>query len=302
MILVVVLGAACLGGAVFLAIEAIVQPRRELRLSLQRASRTGVAPEAAAELPLDRPEPERLRVSGRAAEIVLRLSPRTSLDAVALRLASAGLAPRLGAHEYLAFRLAFGVGGAVLGMVVGVAGGNAALATLFAAAFGLIGFLGPELWVNARLRRRRESIRAELPNALDLLTVSVEAGLGLDAALARLTETTKGPLADELTILLGQMSVGESRGEALRRLALRVDVPEFGAFARAVIQADQLGVSLGKTLRVQASDVRKRRHAAAEERAAKAPVKMLFPTIFCIFPTLFIVVLGPPILRLIHGL
>src|SRR4051794_32702613 len=304
MIMLLVLGAACLGGAIFFVAEAIARPRRELRVSIERAARLERHMDVSVEDLVAAQAPARTRapLSRTAAMLVMRLSPRTSLDAVGFRLARAGLTHRIGPHEYLAARLALGAGGAVAGMVFGVAAGSPVIATMFAAAVGALGFFGPELVVNARLRARRDAIRAALPNALDLLTVSVEAGLGLDAAMSRLTETTRGPLADELALLLGQVGVGESRAEALRRLAERVDAPELSGFARAVTQADQLGVSLAKTLRLQASDVRQRRQAVAEERAAKAPVKMLFPTAFCIFPVLFVVVLGPPLLRLIDGI
>jgi tight adherence protein C len=303
MIMLLVLGAACLGGAIFLAAEALGQSRRELQLSIARAARRGRAPAAATDVaPAEAPSRSRFHFSAAAASLVMRLSPRTTLEGVAFRLARAGLSSWIGPHEYLAFRLAFGAGGVAIGMVLGIANGNAALAASFGVLFGAFGFFGPELVVRARLRVRREAIRAALPDALDLLTVSVEAGLGLDAALVRLTETTKGPLSDELTILIGQISVGEGRAEAFRALAHRVDAPEIAGFARAVVQADQLGLSLGRTLRLQASEVRQRRQAIAEERAAKTPVKMIFPLVFCIFPTLFVIVLGPPLLRLLHGL
>jgi tight adherence protein C len=162
---------------------------------------------------------------------------------------------------------------------------------------GAIGFLGPDYALTLKARGRKEKIRADLPDALDLLAVSVEAGLGFDASLAKLREHMDGPLAEEFGLTLSEMRIGESRGEALKRMSDRVDAPELSAFTRAIIQADQLGTSLGRILRVQAADARLRRQAAAEEKAMKAPIKMLFPTVLFIFPAMFLVILGPAILN-----
>ena len=146
--------------------------------------------------------------------------------------------------------------------------------------------------LRAQLDKKRE------PDALDLLAVSVEAGLGFDGAIAKITEHMEGPLADEFSLTLGEMRIGESRQDALKRMADRVDAPELSSFTRAIIQADQLGTSLGRILRVQAADSRLRRQAAAEEKAMKAPIKMLFPTVLFIFPAIFLVILGPAFMNL----
>ena len=151
-----------------------------------------------------------------------------------------------------------------------------------------------------RTRRRRELVRAQLPDALDVLAVSVEAGLGLDGAIVKLTEHMEGPLIEEFALTLGEIRIGESRHEALKKLTERVPTPEVAAFVRSVIQADQLGISLSRILRVQAADSRLRRQAAAEEKAMKAPIKMLFPTVLFIFPAMFLVILGPALLNLGH--
>ena len=142
------------------------------------------------------------------------------------------------------------------------------------------------------------TIRSELPDALDLLAVSVEAGLGFDGAVAKLVDHMEGPLIDEFGLMMSEIRVGETRTVALRKMAERVDATELSNFVRAVIQAEQLGISLGRILRVQATDTRLRRQAAAEEKAMKAPIKMLFPTVFFIFPALFIVILGPAFLNI----
>jgi tight adherence protein C len=149
-----------------------------------------------------------------------------------------------------------------------------------------------------KTRSRRDTIRSELPDALDLLAVSVEAGLGFDGAVAKLVDHMEGPLIDEFGLMMSEIRVGETRTVALRKMAERVDATELSNFVRAVIQAEQLGISLGRILRVQATDTRLRRQAAAEEKAMKAPIKMLFPTVFFIFPALFIVILGPAFLNI----
>ncbi|HWG56154.1 MAG TPA: type II secretion system F family protein, partial [Gaiellaceae bacterium] len=152
--------------------------------------------------------------------------------------------------------------------------------------------------VSGRARRRRDAIRAALPDTLDLLAVSVEAGLGFDGAVAKVTEHMEGPLVEEFNLTLGEMRIGESRHDALKKLADRVATPEVATFARAIIQADQLGISLGRILRVQAAETRLKRQAAAEEKAMKAPIKMLFPTVAFIFPAMFLVILGPAFINL----
>ena len=140
---------------------------------------------------------------------------------------------------------------------------------------------------------RQAAVAAELPDALDLLAVSVEAGLGFDGAVQKLTEHMDGPLIDEFELALGEMRIGEGRQEALKKMSERSASPEMASFVRAIIQADQLGISLGRILSVQAGDTRLKRQLLAEEKAMKAPIKMLFPTVVFIFPAMFIVILGP---------
>jgi tight adherence protein C len=152
--------------------------------------------------------------------------------------------------------------------------------------------------VSLKARQRREQIRVQLPDALDLLAVSVEAGLGFDGAVAKLCEHMEGALAEEFELTLGEMRIGEGRHDALKKLAERAAAPEIASFCRAIIQADTLGTSLGRTLRVQAIDSRLKRQAAAEEKAMKSPIKMLFPTVLFIFPAMFLVILGPALIEI----
>ncbi|MFI5262063.1 MAG: type II secretion system F family protein, partial [Candidatus Limnocylindrales bacterium] len=165
-----------------------------------------------------------------------------------------------------------------------------------------LGFVLPEYWLNRRIRARNKAILLAIPDTLDLLTISVRAGLGFDAALGRVVEKTTGPLADEFRRGLAEIRLGSARRDALRGIVARTNVPALANFIGAIIQAEQLGVSISKVLQVQSEQLRIERRQRAEEAAAKAPIKMLFPLVGCIFPSLFIVILGPAIILLMVNL
>ena len=226
----------------------------------------------------------------------LRVNPRSNTDTVSRRLMAAGLGLRITPNGFLALKGFLALGGIFLGSLIGSGKGLGGV-LMGAMMVGALGFLGPDYALTLKSRGRKERVRADLPDALDLLAVSVEAGLGFDASLAKINEHMDGALAEEFGLTLSEMRIGEGRQEALKRLAERVDAQELSAFTRAIIQADQLGTSLGRILRVQAADARLRRQAAAEEKAMKAPIKMLFPTVLFIFPAMFLVILGPAILN-----
>jgi len=233
------------------------------------------------------------------ARAVLRITPRASVETVTNKLLRAGLNRKVSPTSYLASKAILGFLGFVGGQVfASLAGVLASKALLLGVVFAFVGFMLPDVVLTLKTRTRKEILRAELPDALDLLAVSVEAGLGFDGAISKLTEHMDGPLADEFALALGEMRIGESRLNALTKMMKRVDTPELSAFVRAIIQADQLGISLGRILKVQAGDTRNRRQLAAEERAMKAPIKMLFPTVIFIFPAMFIVILGPAFMNL----
>jgi tight adherence protein C len=287
----------CLAGAVFLIGEVATLPSRERERSIRRASNYGFVRVAS---PLDAKKfreraMEPMRES--LARWVLKVNPRTSMESISLKLLGAGLGRRLTPTSFLALKGGSAVFGALVGFMFSTMAGSAT-GLLFTVALAAAGFFGPDYFVNLKARARRERIKADLPDALDLLAVSVEAGLGFDGAIAKITEHMEGPLADEFSLTLGEMRIGESRQDALKRMADRVDAPELSSFTRAIIQADQLGTSLGRILRVQAADSRLRRQAAAEEKAMKAPIKMLFPTVLFIFPSIFLVILGPAFMNL----
>jgi tight adherence protein C len=234
------------------------------------------------------------------AQFVARFTPQRSLESSRHSLELAGNPYNLTASQFWAVRAAaaiiLGVLIAALMFVTNAAWTQRILYPIIAAA---LGFFLPVLWLSSQISRRKNSIIKSLPDALDLLTVCVEAGLGFDAAMQKVTEKWKDDLAMAFGMVLREISLGKLRREALRDMADRMDVPDVTSFVAAIIQADQLGVSIAKVLRIQSDQMRVRRRQRAEEKAHQAPIKMLFPMVFLIFPSLYLVLLGPAVLQVI---
>jgi tight adherence protein C len=297
-IIFIVLGVLCLAAAAYFVGDAVTLPARERRVSVKRAANYGRFRTVLGTAQLPFSQRVLSPLGDRLARWTLKLHPKTSIDGVSTRLLAAGLGRSISPTTFLAFKSALAIGGVFLGAVFGGALTGAGGVLLFAIALGGIGFIAPDFAVSTKARSRKDRIRAELPDALDLMAVSVEAGLGFDGAISKLTEHMEGPLADEFALTLSEIRIGEARQDALKKLSDRTGTPELSSFVRAIIQADQLGISLGRILRVQATDSRLKRQAAAEEKAMKAPIKMLFPTVLFIFPAMFLVILGPAFLNL----
>jgi len=292
MTLLFLLAFATLAAAAYFGVEAVTAGAKARRTAVRRAGTYGRLRRKAL-------LPDRAQLSERAvvpvkealAHWVLRLTPKLRLEDVSRKLLAAGLGRRVSPTGFLALKGALAIGAL---LVLGVFKHNLL--------YGLIGAAGgaflPDVVVTFKARQRREAARVQLSDALDLLAVSVEAGLAFDAGITKLIEHMNGPLIEEFALTLGEMRIGRSRQAALKNLAERLDAPEVTTFVRSIIQADQLGISLGKILRVQATDTRQRRQAAAEEKAMKAPIKMIPPTAIFIFPAIFLVVLGPAFLNI----
>jgi tight adherence protein C len=293
--MLLILAFLTIGFAVYYLAEVATAPMRTRRNLVHRATNYGARTVSGKEVPRFKD-----RVTGpmlqKVGGLMLKINPRSSTDAVAKRLMAAGMR-NTSATSFIAVQGLCTVGGFLVGMLL-LGAASPGRAPLFGLAVGALGYMVPNFVLNSRVRSRQNAVAAELPDALDLLSVSVEAGLGFDGAVQKLTEHMDGPLIEEFELALGEIRVGEGRQEALRKMAERSASPEMASFVRAIIQADQLGISLGRILRIQAGDSRLKRQLLAEEKAMKAPIKMLFPTVLFIFPSMFIVILGPAFLNL----
>jgi tight adherence protein C len=173
---------------------------------------------------------------------------------------------------------------------------------IFVVMFAALGWVFPRMWLKGKVKARQKQVIKALPDAMDLITTCVEAGLGLDAALARVAEKSGGPLAEELTRMLRDIAMGKLRREAMTELDERIGVEELSSFINSVIQAEQLGVGIAQVLRVQSDQLRTRRRQRAEQAAHEAPIKMLFPLVLFIFPAFLLVILGPAAIRIAQSL
>lgn len=229
------------------------------------------------------------------------LAPPTVVARLDRDLQLAGLLPRWTVHRVLRAKLLATLTALAAGTLL-VAAAPAWWRIAVALLAIVVAYVAPDVLVASRARERQARIRSELPDALDQVTIAIEAGLGLETAIARTAQHGSGPLAEELARTIQDMRVGFSRKEAWLALAARTDVADLRRFARAIMQADQYGVSIAHVVRTQAAELRAKRRQRAEEAAMKVPVKILFPLLFCILPVLFIVVLGPGALNLLQVL
>ncbi len=234
---------------------------------------------------------------------VARITSSSFSERTEKRLAQAGSPGDMKVADWLGIKaIATGVVAGVMFIVFGVLAGDIPRGLMLALVGAGIGYIGPEFWLGRRVKARQKGIILQIPDALDLLTISVRAGLGFDAALGKVVEKMKGPLVDEFRRALAEVRVGKARREALRDIVPRTEVPPLTNFIGAIIQAEQLGVSISKVLQVQSEQLRIERRQRAEEQAAKAPIKMLFPLVGCIFPSLFAVILGPAMILIMQNL
>ncbi|WP_441867039.1 type II secretion system F family protein [Pseudarthrobacter sp. TAF60_1] len=214
------------------------------------------------------------------------------------QLAAVGRPKEWPLNRMLAIKPLLGLTGGVLGLFYLMAEPAPSRLAIMLGAIAF-GYFAPDLLLRSNAQKRREAIRQELPNALDQMLISVQAGLGFEAAMARAAQNGRGPLAEEFIRTLQDIQVGRSRKEAYLSMSDRVDVPDLRSFIRSIVQADAYGIAIAKVLKSQAQEMRLKRRQRAEEHAMKIPVKILFPLIFFIFPTLFIILLGPAVMNII---
>jgi tight adherence protein C len=298
--------AAIAGGAIILIAYGIAGNRTADPVQARLSQLGTMQAQSLEELELQQPFFERTvrPLAQRLSSLVLRRTSTSFMDRTEQRLAQAGNPGQLRVQEWLGVKVIGAAVGAVIVFLIAMfLLGTGPLIALAGGAAGMgIGYIAPEFWLSRRVKGRQKQIVLEIPDALDLLTISVRAGLGFDAALGKVVERLRGPLPDEFRRALAEIRMGKARREALRDIVPRTEVPALTNFIGAILQAEQLGVSISKVLQVQSEQLRIDRRQRAEEAAQKAPIKMLFPLVGCIFPSLFIVILGPAIILIIRGL
>jgi tight adherence protein C len=294
------------GLAIFVLVVGLLSPPRIDPVQARLTSLTSGGPiQSLEELELERPIFERTLQPflGRMTGLAQRLASPARVSRTDRRLAMAGYPGGMRTIDFLGLKVLLAAVGAIAGFVIlGVLGRSPLIGIIVAAALAGLGYVGLEFWLSRAVRARQHQILLAIPDTLDLLTISVRAGLGFDGALAKVVEKTRGPLADEFSRALAEIRVGRPRRDALRDVVERTEVPGLTAFVGAIIQAEQLGVPIAKVLQVQSEQLRIERRQRAEEMANTAPIKMLFPLVGCIFPSMFIVILGPAVILVLLNL
>jgi len=258
------------------------------------------------EIELSQPITERIIVPiiEKIGEITERFTPQNAIEETEKKLELAGNPPGIDPTIFWASRFiaAVGIGGLLLLVFsMGSMDWSWGRKLLMTGVFSLIGFFMPQLLLQSKITARQDDIRKSMPDALDLLTICVQAGLGFDASMARVAEKWEDALADEFERSLREIQLGNVRRVALRNMSDRIGISEMTSFVAAIIQSEQLGVSMSKVLRIQSDQMRTRRRQIAEEKAQQAPVKMLFPMALLIFPSLMVILLGPAALQLMDS-
>jgi tight adherence protein C len=295
-------------GAVFVAVAIIFivialgsrKPGDSLQSRLAEYSMRET-PATLEEIELSMPFRERVLVPmvRRASTFAVRFTPAKTLESTRHKLDLAGNPNNWSPSEFFGVRViaCIAMGGLIFFVLTLAKVEFFPNRVGFTLLFGVLGFMLPALWLGSKIRNRKNSVIKSLPDALDLLTICVEAGLGFDQAMQKVAEKWEDDLSRAFARVLHEIRLGKTRREALRDMSERLDVSDVTSFIAAVIQAEQLGVSIAKVLRIQSDQMRIRRRQRAEEKAHQAPVKMLFPMVFLIFPAIWVVLLGPAILQ-----
>jgi len=304
MVFVLVIGLILLAAAVYMIVRAAIGPEVSTGTTSATIQQIGAYGFSGSDAASGEPSDKR-RLSGLASSIGNRLRhTRLSKNEVETRamLVSAGMYGTT-PDRYLGSRVISSVSiGILLVWLLGISGMSVVWVVVLTVFGVAIGWMLPAVVVRRKVRLRYERIENELPDLIDLLVVTIEAGLSFPAAMRLASDRVQGPLGQELRLTLQEQNMGLTTDEALRNLYARAETPGIGIFTRSIIQGQALGVSMGHIMRTIAEEMRKRRKAAAEERAQKAPIKMLFPLVFLIFPTMFVIILLPAIIAIAKGL
>lgn len=298
-----IIGAVLVGVAIIVIVIALGSRKPGDSLSARLAEYSmRETPATLEEIELSMPFSERVLAPTvrRAAGFMARLTPEQTLESTRHKLDLAGNPNNWTPSEFFGIRAVACVAlGGLIFLVLSLANVDWLQRIGMTVVFALLGFMLPALWLGQKIRSRKNSVIRSLPDALDLLTICVEAGLGFDQAMQKVAEKWDDELSRAFARVLHEIRLGKTRREALRELANRLDLSDVTSFVAAVIQAEQLGVSIAKVLRIQSDQMRIRRRQRAEEKAHQAPVKMLFPMVFLIFPAIWIVLLGPALLQVL---
>jgi tight adherence protein C len=297
-VLLLALGILALFVGIVLALTVVatgVDERQAVGRSLAAVEAIRTAPDEMKK-DLDQPFTDRVitPTMDRLTSIGRRLTPDDQSARIRRRLDLAGNPAGWDVNRIIAFKMLGLLVGGVAGLLLGLLVGSAPIVIVgLVIGSAVAGYFGPTAALYQSAYNRSDQMRKDLPDALDLLTISVESGMAFDSAVSQVARNTRGPLAEEFFRVLQEMQIGLSRSDAIRAMGERTDIAELKTFASAMVQADTLGIPIANVLRVQATEMRVKRSQRAEEMAQKVPVKILFPLIFCILPVLFIIIIGP---------
>ncbi|TMD17347.1 MAG: type II secretion system F family protein [Chloroflexi bacterium] len=300
----VILAIAVAIGVLMIFIGLARTPSSNTALTVQQrlSAYGGEKPLTVEEIELQRPFSERVMRPAieRLGSLLSRSTPQKARQDLFNRLELAGRPGNLTPEDFAAVRLVAAAIFGALGLLVGLLLGGPLYIVIALVVGVILGYYAPVLWLKQKVDGRKTEIQKGLPDALDLLVICVDAGLGFDAALARVTDKYKNALSELLSKALREVSLGRPRLEALDEMGRNSGVDDLHNFIQAVIQSEQFGTGIGKILRIQADEMRRRRRQRAQERGAQATLKMMLPMVGCIFPTLWIVLLGPAVLILMR--
>jgi tight adherence protein C len=286
----------------FLGLSRTPSSSTSLNVQQRLAAYGGEKPLTVEEIELQRPFSERVLRPAieRLGSLLSRSTPQKARQDLLNRLELAGRPGNLTPEDFAAVRLVAAAVVAAIGLLLGLVMGNPVYLVISLVAGTILGYYLPVIWLKQKVDARRTEVQKGLPDALDLLVICVDAGLGFDAALARVTDKYKNALSELLSKALREVSLGRPRLEALDEMGRNSGVEDLHNFIQAVIQSEQFGTGIGKILRIQADEMRRRRRQRAQEKGAQATLKMMLPMVGCIFPTLWIVLLGPAVLILMR--